>query len=792
MAKRSFRSICIILVLFTVFGAFTVCAGEEERRTEITSVRFSEDGSTLLVSATLSDAMLDMYSNRPVYLFEFYPCDKNADLAAKTPVAYKMAAEELTFELDMTEADPQRKYSKFILATQKGTDYSLMGNVVYVENPEALASGEARPHTPANAVGISAGGEEVSDKFAHTVLPVNVNEMFADTADGSNRYEYGENVYYIDTEMLARLDSRVKSLSESGAAVYMQLLLSAPDESTANLAMSLYCAEEGGEYYAPNTANPLGVRLWSALVEFLCERYCVQSEYGSVNAFILGNNVNEMINYAGGGDTAEDFAAGLLRTLRVTETALRSTCRGTGLYVSLGGEYSGSFSDAFPVRDLLPSLCIPELSFGIYMDVSTESPDFWCEEGIESHSATPRITPKNIDLLLETMQDDAMLYDGDMRALMLSYSADGTDRHMQAASALCALYRAVTLQGVRAVIYNTYSDTEGSARGLFAQDGMPKLIYGELCTAAEGDLVTVSDQIRALLGQSEYESLHDSVLSELFVVRSALPIYTGNIPREVDAAYIADFVDGNLYDFVPGITTLTHGFTMDSTGNVLRLSGKKDTAGMTRTFESYDLTEKNILIVELKALADDPTASFNIILDGKKGAEEVSLTATVSLTSGEWNELAFDISGMDTLSEMTLTVTSDEGGALTWYIKDITVFATGGGGVLAVKIAVAVLVIALILFIILLVTLIYMRSRKRPAPRDRYTVSRRTHTVREKPVIKPEPPKSEPVIPVMPKTEPKTFVVPPKHTEPVKRATMSLGIEPISADTDIDIDKTKG
>ncbi len=791
MARRVLKTICIMLVLFSVLSAFSVCA-EEERRTEITSVRISEDGSTLVVTATLSDAMLDIYANRPVYLFEFYPCDKNADLAAKTPVAYKLASEELTFTLDMTDADPQRKYSKFILATQKGTDYSLMGNVVYVENPEALSEAAAQTDTPANPVGITVGGDEVSDKIAHVVLPVNVNEMFADTADGSIRYEYGKNVYYIDTEMLARLDSRVEELSRSGRAVYLQLLLSAPNESTANLAGSLYCAEGEGAYFAPNTADPLGVRLWSSLVEFLCDRYCVQSEHGSVSAFILGKNVNEKMNYAGGGDTAEDFAAGLLRTLRVTETALRSTCRDIGLFVSLGGEYSGSFTDAFPIRDLLSDVCVPELSFGIYMDVSTVSPAFWCEEGIESNGATPRITPKNVDLLLEVMGSDAMLYNGDLRELMLSYSAVGTYRDMQAASALCALYRAITLQGVSAVIYNVYSDTEGDDRGLFGADGMPKGIYGELCTAAEGDLITISDQIRALLGQSEYESLRDSVLSELFVVRSALPVYTGSMPREVDAAYIADFVDGNLYDFVPGITTLTHGFTMDSTGNVLRLSAKKDTAGMTRAFDSYDLTEKNILVVELKALTDDPTASFNIILDGKKGAEEVSLTATVKLTAGEWNRLAFDISGIDTLGEMSLTVTSDEGGALTWYIKDITVFATGDGGALAVKIAVAVLVIALILFIILLVTLIYMRSRKRPAPRDRYTVSRRIAAVSKDPVIKHEPPKSEHTVPVMPKTEPKTFVVPPKHTEPVKRTIMSLGIEPISSDTDIDIDKTKG
>ena len=738
MSKVIKRIFCIIIAVLTVTGVFAVCAAEKTRETEIVSVRVSEDGSTLTVTATLSDSMFTLCKGKPIYLFEFYPCDKNADLAKKAPVAFQMAAEELTFELDMTGADPQRKYSKFILATGKGTGYKLIGNVVYVENPEAFALLQSEPVQADNMLGIIRGGEEMSDKFGHAVVPVYVNELFADTADGSIRYEYGDNVYYIDTEVLTRLDSAVKSISEAGTAVYLQLLLGAPDESTANLTMSLYSGTESGRYFAPNTADSLGVRLWSSLVEFLCSRYSAQ-EYGCVNAFILGDNVNVKENYAYGGETEEEFLQDLGRTLRITDTAIRSTCSGVGLYLSLGGQFSGSHEGAYPARDVLDALCGDGLRFGVYMDVSVDAPAFWLDETVRADSAASVITPKNIDVLIDYLSQDEYLQDGDIRPLMLGYSADGTSQDLQAASALCAFYRAISLGEVDALIYNCYTDTEGNGSGLMSAESLPKVVYSELCTAAEGDELSISDQIRALLGASEYESLRDSVLSELFVVRSVLPVYSGDLPAEVDALYLADFVDGGTASFEFSIQTETHGSTMDSTGKVLRLTAKKDTAGMSRVFgNGYNLNDKNILVVELKALSDDESSAFTFILDGLKDGAEVSLTSTVQLRTGEWNELAFDVSGIDTLTGMNLTVASAEGGALTWYIKDITVFSSKiSGSALAVKIAVAVLIAVLVLFIILLVILIYMRSRRRPAA-SRYTVSRRKVTDTEEARARPE------------------------------------------------------
>ncbi|MBQ8696557.1 MAG: hypothetical protein IJ519_02450, partial [Clostridia bacterium] len=744
---------------------------------------------SIKVSCTLSADMLEDLRGRAVYLFCFYPGDKNADIERRAPVDFAMAKDSFTFTLDPDE-DPMFKYGKYIMAYQDGEDYILMGNVAYLEDPEALAPVEKESVATDGVIGMAAEGEYTSDKLPHRIVPVYMNELFADTADGSLRYEYGDSVYYIDTEVLSRLDSRIGYFCGEGKAVYLQLLLAAPDESTAKLTADLYADGAEGSLYAPDTEDERAMRLWACLTEFLCERYAAR---GGVSAFILGENVNVMDNYALGTDSRDGYLRSLGCTLRVTETAVRSVCRGVDVYLSLSGAFSGSHTGVYPIRDVIENVSRGDLGFGIYLDISCDEPAFWLDESVRADVATPVITPKNLDFFISYMSSEALLYRSQPRPIILGYSTDGTDYRDQSASTLCALYRGLSVEGLKAFIYNSYADSEGVSTGMLSSDGLPKEVYSQLCTAADGDAASVGEQIRELMHGEEYESLRDSVLSDLFIIRGPLPVYNGELAADVDAMDLADFVDAGVNSFDFGRQTLTHGSTMDSTGKVLRLTARTDTASMSRTYDKgYDLNDKNVMVVELKALSEAAGADFTLVLDGIKDGEGVSLTSTVHLNSGEWNECAFDVSGIDTLTGMSLTVRSSDGKALTWYIKDITVFTTGMGmAEMAVRIAVGVLIAVIALFIILLLILIRMRYRKRPLPTVRYTVRRRSAdpTAVEP---SPAPEKSEPAIPVMPKTEAKTFVVPPKHTEPVKRDTLNVGIDPVSPDDDIDIDKTKG
>ncbi len=803
--KKRVGILCIILALITVMSGFSVCAEQTEREVEITSVKVSEDGKKLVVNATVSDYYIKKLNGRLISLFEFSPSALQADIEGAVPVASAIPAPELTFEIDLESADPQRKYSKFALGYTKKKNH-LIGKVAYLDDPEALAKAALVSDPPESTVGMVPLSGDVSERIGHAVIPVYVNELFATTPDGSVRYQYGENVYYIDNEVLTRLDKRVKEINAEKRAVYLQLLLTKPSDSTAELTEGLYSSFENGNYYAPNTADDRGVRLWSSLVEFLCNRYAVEDDNGRIDAFILGDNVNEKGNFVSSATDLDTFVYDLARTVRVTSTAIRSTCTGVGLYLDLDGRFSGSDENVYALRDIFAEVFSPKenksynslsrVPFGILLDTSTENVKFWEDEGVTSDFSTERITPANIDFFEAYLRDNpTLLHNGRMRELIISYSVPGEDLRLGQAALLGAVYRAMSCKGVKAFIYGTPLD---------AQNATDSAVYSELCTAADSDINGVAARIKELLKRSEYESLAGTALSDVFVERDTLPLYTGDLPED-GASYIANFADGSMYSFTVSRDVNTYGMSKDSQGDLLRLTGHGSIVGASRAFEKgKDLFSENIMTVELKPLTNDASSYLTLTLNGTKGGVAVSLSSTVELRPGEWNTVAFDISGIDMLWNMSFEVESSEDGALTVFAHGISVFSEKMGiDDMAIRIAMIILVCVLIFFIILLIILLRMRAKRRAKAkkRTRYKFARRNTLVVENVKVNVEIPskkeqksesKEENKIPVMPKTETKTFVVPSKHTEPTVRKTMSLGIEPVSKDAKIEIDKTKG
>lgn len=798
--------LCIILALITVMSGFSVCGEQTEREVEITSVKVSEDGKKLTVSATISDYYIKELNGRLISLFEFSPSALQADIEGAVPVASALPTPQMTFEIDLEGADPQRKYSKFALGYSKKEKNHLIGRVAYLDNPEAFAKGAVTPTPTDSIVGMVPEGTTVSDSIGHAVIPVYVNELFATTPDGSVRYQYGENVYYIDNEVLSRLDKRVSEINADNRAVYLQLLLTKPSDSTAELTEGLYSSLEKGNYYAPNTADGRGVRLWASLVEFLCNRYAVEEGNGRIDAFILGDNINVKDNFVSSATDLDTYVYDLARTVRVTSTAILSTCRGVGLYLDFDGRFSGGDEKAYALRDIFVEVFSPkesksynslrEVPFGILLDVCGTDVKFWEEEGVTSDFSTERITLANLDFFVAYLKDNpTLLYNGRMRELIIGYRATGDDLRLAQAAILGAVYRAMSCKGVKAFIYDAPLD---------AQNASDSVVYSELCTAAGSDINDIAERIKELLKRSEYESLAGTVLSDVFVERDTLPLYTDTVPDE-GASHIANFTDGSMHSFTVSRDVNTYGMSKDSEGDLLRLTGHSSIVGASRVFEKgKDLFSDKIMTVELKPLTEDKTAYLTLTLNGTKGGVAVSLSSTVELRPGEWNTVAFDISGIDMLWNMSFEVESSDEGALTVFAHGISVFSDKMGiDDMAIRIALIILVGVLIFFIILLVILIRMRAKKRAKAkkRTRYKFARRSTLVVENVKVNVEfpskkeqkiEPKEENKIPVMPKTETKTFVVPAKQTEPIRRKTMSLGIEPVSKDAKIEIDKTKG
>ena len=121
---------------------------------------------------------------------------------------------------------------------------------------------------------------EYSDLDAGTsIIPVYLDELFTDT---SARYIYqsGSEQLFFAKNYIDRLDSKVNSLSVSGARVYLQFLLKRD---------GVFSVEEkdGVEYYLPEVYNKTDLMLVHYATEFLVSRYN-QTRGGNIYGIVVG------------------------------------------------------------------------------------------------------------------------------------------------------------------------------------------------------------------------------------------------------------------------------------------------------------------------------------------------------------------------------------------------------------------------------------------------------------------------------------------------------------------------
>ncbi len=792
--------------------ALLACAvtAEDGRQTQLVSVRLSEDGKTLEVDAVLSEAFLHDYGTCGVYLFEFDPQEKFATINQKAPIAQMVAASELAFRVDFTEQADRRKYCKYVLAREVDGGYRTFATAKYIENPEVLAASSAALPEPEGLAGVSADvGVSSYQGLSQAVVRVSLSALLADSVDGAVRFEYGESAYYLDKEELIRLDNRVRALSSAGVCVYLQTVLDLPATAVSQTAQLLYAdSDSRGSAYAVNTASAESCEVYAALMEFLCERYTRDDQaYGFAGRFIFGDSVNLYADrYAGAPDDLSDYLYDLCRTLRIASTALRGTYTNARLYLSLSGDYTAAPEGGFAAAEVLNGLCasLSDLPFGISVDGTAEgaSARFWEDEDAAPDPAARRITVKNIAVLADALRTPELLHGGRVRDLVIGqFRADaGEDRNLQAASVLCAYYLTETTSGVSALLC-AYLPTEGGTDGLADGQGMPTRAYQLLCETAVMDDAALTDRVRMLLGDDEYERLAGGVLSELFVSRTRLSLHDGSLPRQSRGEYLADFADGSLYNFsADSQTESAASAILTEEGIVLALTGKADRAGMVRDFRDYTMDGIDLIVLDVMAKTDDPETAFTLSLTGQSEGEPVVLYGTTELTSGQWTRVAFDLAGIDVLEHMAVEAVSGARSDLTLYVHTITLYhAPQGISDLAVRVIVWVLAIVTAVFLALWLILLRMRTRARPQPiHARYTyTSRQTgapaaSVPERRQKDKPFAPAKERGIPEMPKTKSKTFVVPAKQQTIPKRDTMSLGIEPTDGNESTGFDTTAG
>ena len=350
--------------------------------------------------------------------------------------------------------------------------------------------------------------EMVDDAVAlgikHAAINVNLSQLVQlDVGDGPGISMNGRD-YHFSRDALESLDRRIKPLSDRGIVINLIILVYAisPEVNRVMLHPE-YDPGAPNRMGAFNTVTDEGRGWFLATMKFLAERWSrPDQEYGRVAGYIIGNEVNAHWFWSNMGRVSmHQFADDYLRTVRLAHGVIREISSWARVYVSLehhwnsryaGGDEKQTFA-ARPFLEYFASRARDEgdfdwhVAFHPYPENLFE-PRFWNDKTALHDRDAPRVTFKNLEVLIDFLGEESMQYEGQRRRVILSeqgfHTPEGPGGEMIQAAAYCYAYKIVEgLEHIDSFILHRHVDhpREGGLllglRGLRSEGAKKKKIY---------------------------------------------------------------------------------------------------------------------------------------------------------------------------------------------------------------------------------------------------------------------------------------------------------------------------
>lgn len=425
-------------------------------------------GDQIVIDGKMEGSFSDpAYYDNYLYLFEQKPYQR--DLKGRTDyAAWITKGDALHFSIPLnhgTQSD--RLYSSFVVAVYDGEEYIQVSNEVYVTNPEVMAKYTEPYKTGQTKKGllIQTTQSMIADAFELGVNHVIVNIPFSHILGSGIEYTYDGKTYHFSSEVLAVYDDTIRRMSEKNMTV-TAVLLNDWNNATPQLYYPGVKRQPAGtaNYYGFHVATEEGFETLKAIAAFLTERYSsLQSPYGRVSNWVIGNEINNQLwNYMGP-MSLEQYMEEYVRAFRVFYTAIRSTSSTSRVFFSTDynwlHEADGRLKyNAKDVLDTFNSMVVPggpmdwELAYHPY-SIPMVEPEFWndAETGlIKNDASSPVVNMINLKVLTDYLQQSQFLMrNGKPRHVILSEQGFTSQSHsrgeveeLQAAAIAYAYYLA--------------------------------------------------------------------------------------------------------------------------------------------------------------------------------------------------------------------------------------------------------------------------------------------------------------------------------------------------------------
>ncbi|WP_206028734.1 DUF5722 domain-containing protein [Thalassoroseus pseudoceratinae] len=315
----------------------------------------------------------------------------------------------------------------------------------------------------------------------HAVYNFNLTSLFA--TDGSLEnltWERNGRKFTFNRRYVEQQDAKIKRLSDSGALVYLVVLV----YRSPNLRENDFLLHPDYDLNAPNrlsafnTVTPDGREALSAALEFMANRWSgAHTSNGRVVGYIMGNEVNSHWWWSNCGEvTMEEFIDDYADAIKLSHDAVRTVSDWARIYVSLEHHWTIPFQKShplksFPGRDFLERFASvtkergnPEwhLAYHPYPE-NLFDPRFWEDKSATPQPDSPRVTFKNLEVLTTFMHQPEMQFAGAPRSIILSeqgfHTPPGLEGQRLQAAAYCYAYRKVAaMDDIDAFILHRHVD----------------------------------------------------------------------------------------------------------------------------------------------------------------------------------------------------------------------------------------------------------------------------------------------------------------------------------------------
>ncbi len=788
-------AICAVLAL-------GVCAADTN---EITSITLNKGATDIQIDVALTKEYVDENKSSTLYVFELLPYQSTSQIDSLEPVAEFKPAEKASVKLSYLNGNANRLYSKFLVAEMTASgSYNIVTSAKYIENLDILCENTEDYPAPSGKKGLQI--QMFSDAqllgVQHVTINVPLNEyILGENLTGAMSFVYNGQTYYLNKEKMDLLDHRVRTYSEAGIMVYLNIILSAPDATLTEAVKSFYCDgySPDATLYALNTKNETAMKNFQAFMDYIAARYTRSDHaYGFAPNFILGFEVNSnrTWNNAGPLDLNSSVYA-YCTAFRVAYTAMASHYSNGRVYISLGNNFNSASSEPgavwdplydYPAKEYLDVFNVAiqnsgDIPWGVAINPYPSDPsltEFWQDSYAEDNFETPFITMKNISVLTRYLNNSEYLYNSEPRSIIISsfgVSGDPSDEsslEMQAAAYALAYFAAAQNEDIDAFIYHRHVDHSGeqlyyglwsAVDGTELEPSTKKPIYNVFSLIDTDQCESATAFVKATVGNGAYSLfVDDNVKYEIFNVRSvtdAVRADNSEYEKGFGTRVLYDLTAGNLCGFYPsdGADYVELRPLDDASQTMLyaRMTGIPDTEykGISNLItEDNAFRDAQYITVRLMVSAPVEVSSLNLVLrlqqNGSSEDPMAVYNGEVQLEPNEWQDVSFKIKDFVSLTrgdidQMKLWVKTTDAtpvdGEYGIWLENVTLYTKASVTVLGVILWILLILVILVVggYGVLFARAQYIRKKRREQMELRRRQQLRMQAMRQNRLNNPPP-----------------------------------------------------